>query len=77
MADSAQELRSQAMMAAAEGQLPLDFNDLVKCTSFVVLLLVFCTGELEKALEHFTNAILSNPKSALLYAKRGRSVDAR
>ena len=49
MEEKARELRSEAMMAAAE-------------------------GELEKAVEIFTSAILSNPKSALLYAKRGRFV---
>ena len=32
------------------------------------------TGDLEKAIQHFTNAIKNNPQSALLYAKRGRLV---
>ena len=49
MEEKARELRSEAMMAAGE-------------------------GELEKAVELFTSAILSNPKSALLYAKRARYV---
>ena len=31
-------------------------------------------GELEKAVQLFTSAILSNPKSALLYAKRARYI---
>lgn len=47
MEEKATQLRSEAMMAAGE-------------------------GELEKAVELFTSAILSNPKSALLYAKRAR-----
>lgn len=47
MEEKARELRSEAMMASAE-------------------------GELEKAVELFTSAILANPKSALLYAKRAR-----
>ena len=49
MEEKANEVRGEAMMATAE-------------------------GELEKALELFTTAILSNPKSALLYAKRARYV---
>ena len=47
MEEKAIDLRGEAMMAAAE-------------------------GELEKAVELFTSAIMSNPKSALLYAKRAR-----
>lgn len=47
MEEKATQLRSEAMMAAGE-------------------------GELEKAVELFTSAILNNPKSALLYAKRAR-----
>lgn len=47
MEEKAQEARSKAMMAAAD-------------------------GDLDKAAEHFTTAILNNPKSALLYAKRAR-----
>ena len=31
-------------------------------------------GDLEKVVELFTSAILSNPKSALLYAKRARYI---
>ena len=31
-----------------------------------------CVGDLDKALEHFTAAVLSNPNSAPLYAKRAR-----
>ena len=49
MEEKARELRSEAMMASAE-------------------------GEPEKAVELLTSAILSNPKSALLYAKRARFV---
>ena len=47
MEEKAQEARSEAMMAAAD-------------------------GDLERATEHFTTAILNNPKSAPLYAKRAR-----
>ena len=32
----------------------------------------FFLGELDKALEHFTAAVLANPNSAPLYAKRAR-----
>lgn len=47
------------------------------CSSDVIVVLVLMTravGDHEKALGHFTAAILSNPKSALLYAKRARCV---
>lgn len=37
----------------------------------IMLILVF-SGELQKALELFTDAIKLNPKLAILYAKRAR-----
>ena len=41
------------------------------CLVFILFLFL---GDLEKAVVHFTNAILNNPNSALLYAKRARYV---
>ena len=38
----------------------------------LVFILFLFLGDLEKAVVHFTNAILNNPNSALLYAKRAR-----
>jgi hypothetical protein len=32
----------------------------------------FSAGDLPTAIEHFTEAILKNPSSAILYANRGR-----
>lgn len=40
----------------------------------LVFILFLSLGDLEKAVTHFTNAILNNPSSALLYAKRARYV---
>lgn len=40
----------------------------------LVFILFLFLGDLEKAVVHFTNAILNNPNSALLYAKRARYV---
>ena len=40
----------------------------------LVFILFLFLGDLEKAVVHFTNAILNNPSSALLYAKRARYV---
>ena len=83
--ETAQEERSQAMMAAADGgaftirilsRLHLDFPPFLSLSPLPFSFPLppfpsFLVGELEKALEHYTNAILANPKSALLYAKRG------
>ncbi len=41
-------------------------------TSYIIYMLCYTVGELEKAIEHFTNAIKNNPLSSLLYAKRAR-----
>ena len=35
---------------------------------------IYLLGNLEEAIKHFTEAIMNNPKSALLYAKRARWV---
>ena len=40
--------------------------------NYLVFILFLFLGDLEKAVVHFTNAILNNPSSALLYAKRAR-----
>ena len=40
--------------------------------SLLLINIHFILGDLEKAIVHFTNAILNNPSSALLYAKRAR-----
>lgn len=66
MRDKAQEERQQGSMAMAEGISNCNSQRLLFTTCAILL------GELDKALEHFTAAVLANPNSAPLYAKRAR-----
>lgn len=46
----------------------------IECFYFTRCPYVVCSGRLEEAIALFTEAIKSNPSSALLYAKRARSL---
>ncbi len=67
MRDKAQEERAQGSMKMAEGE-----GTILWWAICYHGMLVFASGDVEKAIEHFTAAVLANPKSAPLYAKRAR-----
>ena len=81
MEEKASDERVLANMAGAEGQ----YSQLSVIPNRAHPKLngreIFCdcshtVGDLDKALGHYTTAVLSNPKSAALYAKRARYLQA-
>ena len=72
MLDKSSEERGLAMSAVSDGMTKISFH-LIILLLFIMSMNII-TGDLEKAIQHFTNAIKNNPQSALLYAKRGRLV---
>ena len=80
MIDKSSEERGLAMSAVSDGMTKISFHFIIIIIIIIIVIIIvimpmnIIAGDLEKAIEHFTNAIKNNPQSALLYAKRGRSV---
>ena len=79
MLDKSTEERGLAMSAVSDGMTKISFHLIIIIIIITIIIIVIMpmniiAGDLEKAIQHFTNAIKNNPQSALLYAKRGRLV---
>lgn len=74
---AAQLLKSKAMGAVSEGIFLCLAS--ISCVVFIICLLVkiiltySCSGNLDEAINYLTEAIMLNPKSAILYATRGNN----